>query len=136
VEKVARERLIMKININNIDAITESIEKVEGKASARKLWPTDVCWAAGEAEAKLEHICLPKKYRVGCKVVLAPQKVCNKYKYIAQGTFAVLERFSSGWFLVSVTRANTGSASNGSRPKITLSLSEEAKKNLPSIFQL
>lgn len=126
----------MKININNADKLEAAIKKAEGKATQRLFDTRRIDNAIRDAEKKLNEIGIAKKYQNGCEIRFKPAKVPNSYKYRAEGTFVIIERFSSGWFLVDCYRAPTGTASYGSNEAAELILDDVSRDHIPYIYKL
>lgn len=126
----------MKINTNNKIKIESELYNIQSKCTARLIDYDDVLDAIGKADAKIASLGISKKYRNDCIVSILPEQVSNSYEYSAEGTFATLKRFSSGWFLVSCSRRFTGSTSGGANSRSTLTLSETAKQNIPYTFSV
>ena len=121
----------MKINVTDKTKLQNAIDEAEGKANARTLSAGTVQGGAEKAEKRLDHLGIPKKHRTGCQVSFRPAQVANSYRSIAYGTYATIQRFPSGWFLVNVNRGATGSCSFGSWARQTLKLSDDARASIP-----
>lgn len=122
----------MKINTNDKNKIQETINEAEKGCTARTLDYDDLLKAIAEAEKKLTTLEIPKKTWVGCTVEIEPEKVTNSYRGRAHGTYAAIERFASGWFMVRCSRIQTGSCSFGEGKRHDLNLTVEAKAAIPS----
>lgn len=128
----------MKININDKEKVQAAIRDMEKKARVR-LFDVDRIGPAIEAtEKRLEGLGVAKKYWIGCRIHFQPERVPNKYatKGAAYGTYAIVERFSSGWFLVGVSRDRCESASYGCPEFEMLMLSDTAKTHIPIAWKL
>ncbi len=126
----------MKINTNNEDKITEAIEESQGMAVARYMDYNDVEKAVKGAEESLENEDIPKKYWKGCRIFLNPGHVPNGYRWKAEGTFIIIERFTSGWFLVKCAREPVQHCSYGKAQYFKLQLSRIAIENRPTSWEL
>ena len=93
----------IKIDQKNATKIEAELEVVNGKATAFTIQHYgELERAAAQAEQKLEN--LPKALRSGARLHYTPAgPKKNSYKYAAKSTHVVMERGSTGWFLVSVT---------------------------------
>lgn len=86
--------------------INDILSKVNGKAGVHtfdhvsQIWPLAVA-----AEARLEALRLPKKYRQGaCFLAVSGEAVPNKYKYARIATMVKLKRGPKCWFLIAAER--------------------------------
>lgn len=105
--------------------IVKEIERVEERCSAR-LMPVDVIFSAvEEAEGRLEGAGIPKKDWKGTMIYIVPEKVSNSYKARAEGTWASIKRFPSGWFLTDVARVPCGKCPYGSSREIIVEVKVE-----------
>ncbi len=126
----------MKINTNNEDKITETIEEYQGAAVARYMDYSDVQSAITIAEQSLEEENIPKKYWKECRIFLNPGHVANGYRWKAEGTFIILEKFASGWFMVKCAREPVQHRSYGKLQYFKLQLSRIAIENRPTSWEL
>jgi hypothetical protein len=126
----------MKINISNTEKIRAAITKAEGGATTRLLEPEWLKKAATKAEEQLFLLRIPEKEWLGCKIRSNPEKIPNSYNYRAEGTNATLERFSTGWFLISVGRYQTVKFSYGHLRTDYLILSVAASAAMPVRWEL
>ena len=97
----------MKINVNNIEKLTEVINVVEERAKVRTVLPSNVAYYIGaELEKVLFNKGLPKKEWKGLRFKFNPnaQDFPRAYKYNPEATVVTVERFASGWFVVNVSR--------------------------------
>ena len=126
----------MKINCINWPAITDAIIKTEKKCKQRLLDPERIKKALDRAEVTLENLGIPKKYWLECKIVFIPAKPPNSYKDTAEGTYAKIEKFASGWFMTECDRRIVYSTSGGDLPTQYLELSHIARANIPLKYWL
>ena len=99
----------MKININNVDKITATIEAVESRSTARTIEDASQINACiNDIENRLSTI-LPKTFWKGitARVDLNAQSFPNCYNGIPMSTIIRLERCSSGWFMTGIYRGET-----------------------------
>lgn len=98
----------MKIAIGLVhDAkINQALLTVNGKACDHTFTRGSQIWELSKiAESRLENLGLPKKYRQGARFeAVSGEPVPNKYKYSRHATKIILERGTSDWFLISVSR--------------------------------
>ena len=123
----------MKIRPTDKKRIEKVLEKIENKCKARLFSDFDLEGAIEKAEKQLESFSIPKKYWVDSIIYCSPEKVANAYSGIAEGTYCVLKKFPTGWFITSIFRRASGKCAYGSYAEYELTLSELAKKNIPSI---
>ena len=117
----------MKINTNNTEAMTEVLDRIQARASVRKLTADIIRDQVTAIEERLaEALNIPKKYWQGCKVVLTPSRPHSGYKGIPEGTFAEIVRGSGSWFLVGCYRKASGTQPEGRNSKTRLILTDEA----------
>ena len=96
----------MKIKANNTDRVQKALDGVQsGRMTARTVNTRDVAELAEAAEEYLDKY-LPKKDRIGARAVYFQADLPNAYKYTAQTTRVLLERYATDWFLVEVDRIN------------------------------
>lgn len=100
----------MKIKICDANGkkIQALLDEVNGKAHSFTIqYAEDVFKYASSAEAELEASKLAKSERVGAFAVATPAgPSANSYKYAARSTSIRMERGSTGWFLVDVSKAD------------------------------
>lgn len=126
----------MKINIEHEERVTAAIDEAEGKAQARTLGINRIKDEVEKAERQLSILRIPKKAWIGCKVELRPESVPNSYQHAAHGTHATIQRFSTGWFLVDVSRGYCNKESFGGGKRSFLHLSDEAHAAIPKTQEL
>ena len=126
----------MKINIEKKVEIKSAIDTAEGKSTTRCLDPDYIPGFIEAAEKKLKALAIPQKAWVGCRVEIRPEAVPNSYKYSANGTYATITRFPSGWFLTDVRRDQTHSKRYGGNRPGRLHLSDGAKEAIPGEFNI
>lgn len=124
---------MFKININNDKKVQDILDSEQGKARQRLLTASDIQRAYAHASEKLDSLGIKKKNRIGCKVYLRPEKMPGNYNYPANGTFARIERFTTGWFLTLVNRTTVGSCSGGQSESMTLELTQKALEDIKFI---
>ena len=99
----------IKINDKNIAALQAAIEKSNGSATAHtfRSWHA-LLECACQAEAKLDHLALPKQSRSGAIATASSGgSVANAYKYARITSTAKMVRGSSAWFLTSLSASET-----------------------------
>jgi len=126
----------MKINIRDTDKIVSVLAETEGRATERKVSAQRIGEMASWAENKLRALNTPKKDWIDCCVISTPPKVCNSYKYIAEGTTIRITRFPTGWFLTLAARVMCGKITRGDDRRTALWLSKTAKAALPGEYIL
>lgn len=120
----------------NIEKTKKLLEEKQKLARTRKADIDDVLNAIKHAENKLLNLNIPKKYWKGSRVIVNPEKVCNSYKYSAEGTFVTIERKSKKWEVVGIFRGWTGSCARGSSKSYELELGEETFSRIPRTIKL
>lgn len=126
----------MKINVNDEDKIVNIIQKEEGRAEARIMVYCDIIGAIKSAEDSLQDENIPKKYWKGCRVFINPGKVPSSYSWPAEGTFITLEKYTSGWFMVTCCRDTVQSCKHGKSQFYKLQLSRLAIENRPTEWEI
>jgi len=128
----------MKINVStevnlkaNVQKVIKAIEGAEGKATARTLHTNRIPVAIASAEKELHTLRIPKKHWAGCAIALEPEALPNSYTYGGEGTYAIIKRFATGWFLVDVSRRYCRTCSYGKGAITELILSDKAFENIP-----
>lgn len=97
----------MKININNNEKITAAIKKAEGtRASVRLMKHSDITLSLPEIENRLFDLLGHKKKWIGARVTIQENfgKKPGAYRGTIEATFAVIERYPSGWFMINCGR--------------------------------
>ena len=100
-------RTTVDLNLVRDDTkINDALAAVNGKAIEHTYsYVSQIAALAIDAEARLEALRLPKKYRQGAQLeAVSGSPVPSKYKFNRVGTRIVLERGATDWFLVSVKR--------------------------------
>ena len=120
-------------NSNNLLAI---LKKAEGSATVRLFETSRILPAVDGAEKKLKKLRIPKKSWLGCRIYLEPEHPANSYQYSAEGTYAFIDRFATGWFVIDIARMRVEKISYGSGVTVELALSESAHQKLPSLYTL
>ena len=93
----------MKINIQNKAAIEKALNDVQHRCTVELVSHSDLEYLAERAEKHFDGI-LNKKDQSGARVYERPEGPANAYKYTAHYTKAVIQKGSTGWFLVHVSR--------------------------------
>ena len=104
--------------------IQQMIDEAQANAKARLLKADDVMNAIKEAEDKLKELRIPKKYWVGCWVIVEPE------------AYAVSVRKSSDWKLANVFRDKCKQEPWGRRMRSKLILSDVAHNHIPKEYAL
>jgi len=102
-----------RTKITDTEKVQAFLDEGQGRATARTLSPHDIETLAAYGEKRLEELGLAKSYRAGATAHYHPPRVANSYNYAAEGTYAVVTRGSSEWYLTDVRRVQTGSQSYG-----------------------
>ena len=127
----------MKININNETEIIKIIQEAEKGCRVILIDYRDLVYAIEKGEEMLKAIGIKKNGWNDCQIVLKPHSVCNSYKGRAEGSSAIIKKFSSGWFLTYFGRVQCNHSPYGNRGNmIKLILSETAKQNLKMEWEL
>jgi len=126
----------MIVSEKSISKVQQMIDEAQANAKARLLKVDDVMNAIKEAEDKLKELRIPKKYWVGCWVIVEPESVPMRYQFKAMGTYAVIVRKSSGWKLANVFRDKCKQEPWGRRMRAKLILSDVAHANIPKQYIL
>jgi len=116
--------------------IYQIIDEAQANAKARLLKVDDVMNAIKEAEDKLKELRIPKKYWIGCWVIVEPESVPVNYKFEAMDTYAVIVRKSSDWKLANVSRDKCKQEPWGRRMRAKLILSDVAHNHIPKEYAL
>ena len=122
----------MKINTENTKAIQDEITKAEHKCLKRLLDYKRIYDAIKTAENTLDNFGIPKKYWKGVTINLLPGKPSNSYKDRAEGTYATITRFPTGWFMTACHRLIVYSVPRGELPTQYMILTDDAKLQIPS----
>ena len=101
--------------------INDVLFNVNGKAGVHTFDHVSQIWSlAVAAEARLEALRLPKKYRQGARfVAVSGEAVPNKYKYARIATMVKLERGPKCWFLIAAERTEIYQSGGSCRLHIT-----------------
>lgn len=99
------------VNQKNSEKLNAAIRAVEGTARVRTLDAKDVLHAVQLAEQRLSG--LPKRLWAGAQAVYNPHSVARSYDYTPAATIITINRTTSSWRLVEVTR---GYAHRGQLP--------------------
>lgn len=126
----------MKINIDNSPKITAAIKAAEGAAYTRALDPDDLICATNRAVQRLISLKIPEKHWTGSSISVYPESVPNSYRHSATGTYARLERFSTGWFVTEVKRIRCENCPHGNGRTEQLRLSDTARGAIPDLWVL
>jgi len=121
----------MKINMADIEQVTETIDKAEKGCKARTLPDDFAADMISTAERRLKELRIPQKGWKGCQIIWHPEKVANSYKGKAEGTSITLTRGSNAWFMTHCSRVPAGSVSYGEGVRIELALTESAIALIP-----
>ena len=122
----------MKINVNNIEKLTEVINTVEERAKVRTVLPSNVAYyIENQLEQSLSDKGLPKKDWKGLKFTFNPNadRFPRAYRYEPEATLVNIERFASGWFVTKVWRGYCTSRRWEMRGKLSESQEQAILKN-------
>lgn len=97
----------IKIEAKNNEAIDAALKAVNGRATQHTFSDhSEIDYLVRCADAELARIGLPKTMHVGAKFqAMSGEPVSNAYAkkaFTRRATYVVLERRSTGWFLVAV----------------------------------
>lgn len=102
--------MTMKINAKNTAALEKALAAVQHKSKVRTITAAQIAEEVERIEAKLVEV-LPKRAWLGVlvRVDLNAQTFTSAYlrKGRPESTVFMLERFPSGWFVVSLRRDTT-----------------------------
>lgn len=118
----------IKITDKNSAAICAALAAVNGKATEHT-WTTfgDIDYLAKVAERQLVDLVGSEKAAVGARYkATSGNKVAKAYKYTRAGTAIILERRSTGWFLVDAVFVTLYPNTGGARV-LTLTPDQDAK---------
>lgn len=96
----------MKINLSNHKRIYAALDIANKGAKVRTLNWNQLLEHSYDCEHRLASACITVKDRIGARAVIGYKKFPNAYHKHGSpfGTIATLERGSSAWFLVGVSR--------------------------------
>lgn len=101
----------MKIIVNekNIEKLEKEIAKAEGRATARTITASDIKDSIKSVEKKLSTILKVSDWK-GLKfdIDVNAQPFPSAYKYQPESTQFRIERFTSGWGVIAISRDNCG----------------------------
>ena len=118
------------ITATNTKRIKEVLEKIEAKASVRCLSYLEINSAIAKFEKRLKLLGIPKKYWVGCKIIIS-HTVSYSYKYYAEGTVIKIEKINCGWTVTSIKRAGVPKGKYDKIQYLCI-LTEAAKTEIPN----
>lgn len=119
-------KIKIKVEESNRNKINETIKSVEGKARKRLCEYEHVKNLVEHAENFLNKYEVPQKWKIGTKAEFGEKIYCNSYNNSADSTYIEIERFSSGWFLVSIRRDGTA-VGNGAGPEYKIIINEKIR---------
>lgn len=136
--------MIMKINTQNEQKITATVDHVEAHSRTRNFGEFRQITKAVEAsEAQLNTLGIPKKHWTGCCIEFRPEAVPLAYakqhrmgRATARGTYVLVERFVSGWFMTICRRDPCPIQANGGPQREVLILHETAKRKVRERWDL
>jgi len=106
----------MKISTTSTEKIQAALERVQKGCTARCYTTGYIAQLAERAEKEIEKTGLAKCLYHGATYTDGHEKFPAAYGHVPTGSVAVLQRGSSGWFLVKLTRGYCGAVSqNGLR---------------------
>ena len=109
----------IKIDIKNVNSITDAIAAVNGKAEAHTAGHRDIYDLAEYMDTKLSSLGIPKKDWVGAIAHgMSGGSVPSAYKYKRNVSRYKIERRSSGWFFTMYHR--TDIYGDASAPRLSL----------------
>lgn len=97
----------MKINIKDQDKFAAALNKRQARTSVRELTRGEVLDELQQAEQLLQVLLLKKDWQGTRVTVTVATRVAASYKEGPQSTFVTMQRFSSGWFVTEIYRANS-----------------------------
>jgi hypothetical protein len=118
----------IKISEEKSVAIALALDAVNGKAWNHTFSTfREIADIAADAEKQVVEIVGSQRAAVGAVLkAVSGQKVANSYKYARIGTRVVIERRSTGWFLINIV-SETLYASQGGARTLTLTPAQDAK---------
>jgi len=95
----------MKINVKNTEKLNEAISNLEGQSYARTMTANNVQTGIKKIEQALKILAIKSEWK-GCKFrITNGGHISSSYFGVPFSTFAVVEYFSSGWFVTDIYRA-------------------------------
>ncbi len=122
----------MKINIKNKEKIEKAFELVQKDCRVRLVCFSDLTELVERAEKALIALRIPKKYWNGTVIEYHPHTSKRSYRYIMFSSYAKLQKFNSGWFLIYTNRID----SKYGKSNFGMILSEFQKAHVKSSFNL
>lgn len=117
----------MKINVENTDTLTATLEQTNGRATAHTLAAGDIAALARRVEKDLQGRGVPKKYLKGTSVTYSPsgpgKAYSRKYRHVIS-TRVQIERGSTCWFLTEAERIETWADSS---ERISIHITNDAR---------
>jgi len=94
----------IKIEYKNSQAIESELRAINGKKDSHTFYLShQIDNIAKEAEEKLELLSIPKKYRSGAiYAAQSGEELPSAYKYHASTTSVIIERKSTGWYIIDI----------------------------------
>lgn len=91
----------IKLNAENVNAISAALAAVNGRAHQHTFCAADVINLANQGEVKVISLVGSKKGAVGARIcALSGKQVSSSYNNTRQATRIMIERKSAGWFLI------------------------------------
>jgi len=131
----------LKITEANAAAIEAALLAVNGKASAHAITAfSEIETIAQSAEAQLESLGIAKGRRAGAFYrKTSGEKMCNAYArkaHLRAATSVMLERRSTGWWLVSASKTDVWQSGGAERLHVTGPQADEAVAAVKAQFSV
>jgi len=94
----------IKIEYKNHAIIDAALRAINGKKGSHTFYLShQIDNIAKEAEEKLESLSIPKKYRAKAQYIAqSGEELPSAYKYHASTTSVIIERKSTGWYIIDI----------------------------------
>jgi hypothetical protein len=110
----------------NLQAIADQLSGVNGAATKHVFRASELLQLAGRAENDLTDLLLKKEAPGAQLVAISGETVAKAYSHARNATEVVLERRSSGWFLVQVKARTIGQYQGGESTLILTKVQDQA----------
>ena len=121
--------LNIKVDKKNYEKINRELEKIQGRANARKKYITDIESTIINIEKHFDDLKLTKKYRIGT-IAENVYTLPRAYSYSGEYTRFRIERGATAWYIKRIDRINCRVMSGGGYEEISIKWTDEAKKIL------